>query len=100
LACPAESGIEATLVADVHGGAAGGLETRELDGLLEAARNRLLAEGRDARGEAAADPLGVRRGGRGDDEAVEVGGEHLLRRVDDADPRTGVRDPQPGDDLL
>ncbi|OPZ55473.1 MAG: hypothetical protein BWY91_01015 [bacterium ADurb.BinA028] len=66
--CRVEPPLEAHLDRD----SGRGLEPRELDGLVETGRDRLLAEGREARPHAGEEDLGMGVGRRGDEQGVEV----------------------------
>ena len=71
--------VEAALETYVHGDVGAGRDLREVQGLVQGRRDRLLAEGRDAGLEPLAQERRMARGGRRDDEPVDSRGEQLGR---------------------
>jgi len=70
--------VEAALEADVDRHVRLSSQLRQLDRALQVTGDRLLAEGRHARGDRGLEQVGVGVGAGGDDEAVDAGGEQLL----------------------
>ena len=73
-----EGRVEATRVADLHRDAGAGEPVAHGDRLVRRARDRLLAERRDAAAGRGEQQLGVRAGRGGDDDAVDTGIQHRL----------------------